>query len=669
MINIEEIFPANIDKYDIIDPFTFKYTKLSLRSNFNLTFNINIDSYPIKYKTEYNNYFSISIFNYIKILDKIFDNEKSKICYLCKKLDNNNLYLCCNLCHEWFCDSCSKLHKEEDPIHIENIKKFNIRNVYNELNTHFKMRFLKLKNIQKNWKICECDNGGGPVICYCPHGLRCKNCKYSLERLCPMCDNDYDASNFRFFYLDLEFLITEINNYRINEDIEDIKFKLKDFNDNISKIFLENINKIENTARKKRFKKHFYDLRNNFIAYYKLKLIVIKVLQKTQNYNLYQLFKTQKYHKLVIKKYKYDKNFTEDENISKILNFFATKKPIFLVKKIKKEKPYLINQYLLQTKQQKNKYGNKFPKKCKLSEGYFYHYFEDENEFKAFANNKKLFDFFKKGNNINRFIDLINNNIDYNNNNQEIIYSIKFKDDFDNIKYKRDILFNPIGEIIISKPFIKLKNNDWVFHILSNDDIHNSFTINFICFLKQDIVNEKIFILKHAFNFEQLNTIFYIKRDNKILLYKKEKNYYWHKGRNKIAILDLFYPYNIKYKTFPDVILDDFFYLKNYKNIILISCYKPLLCLMIFDYEINQVNTVIEIINPIIPKNAFYDFAPYIYDIQELKNDKLLLYGSQTYERNYPLFSKKYNFEIIFDFKDFKIDLAENKIIYEEMEY
>ena len=122
MINIEEIFPANIDKYDIIDPFTFKYTKLSLRSNFNLTFNINIDSYHIKYKTEYNNYFSISIFNYIKILDKIFDNEKSKICYLCKKLDNNNLDLCCNLCHEWFCDSCSKLHKEEDPIHIENKK-------------------------------------------------------------------------------------------------------------------------------------------------------------------------------------------------------------------------------------------------------------------------------------------------------------------------------------------------------------------------------------------------------------------------------------------------------------------------------------------------------------------------------------------------------------------
>ena len=70
MINIEEIFPSDINKYDAIDPFTFKYTKLSLKNNFILTFNINIDSYKysIKFLTMKNQKFVIYVKNLIIII-------------------------------------------------------------------------------------------------------------------------------------------------------------------------------------------------------------------------------------------------------------------------------------------------------------------------------------------------------------------------------------------------------------------------------------------------------------------------------------------------------------------------------------------------------------------------------------------------------------------------
>ena len=106
---------------------------------------------------------------------------------------------------------------------------------------------------------------------------------------------------------------------------------------------------------------------------------------------------------------------------------------------------------------------------------------------------------------------------------------------------------------------------------------------------------------------------------------------------DKISIFDLYYPYEIKYNTFKNLNINNkFFILQNLENILLIPCIEPYLNLIILDYELNQVNTIIELIKPIVPRDNFYEIVPYIYDIKELKNNKLLFYGKQRYEKDYP---------------------------------
>ena len=306
MISLKEIITSNIDKLSIIDPFSFKYITPTFINFSTLKFNINIDYYPTSEINNYylNIYFSISIVDFIKILEKIFTND-SRTCYICKKINIANF--CCNLCYEWLCDSCIKLHSEENPLHHETLKKFNFFQ-----KTFFEMKFFTLDNIQKDWKICECKKGGGEIIYYCIHGLKCKNC------LCNSCNNDYEADYVRFFHLDLLFLESELKNYKKDEEIEQIKYYIKQFNDKIAKLFLINVDKIKKESRKKRFKKHFYELRKNFIAYFKLKMIVLNILQKNKNYNLIQLFKKQKYFKIVFKEFKFDEFLDEYDNISKL---------------------------------------------------------------------------------------------------------------------------------------------------------------------------------------------------------------------------------------------------------------------------------------------------------------------------------------------------------------
>ena len=638
MISLKEIITSKIDKLLIIDPFSFKYITPTFINFTTLKFNINIDYYTT---SEMNNYyldigFSISIANYIKILEKIFTND-SRTCYICKKINIANF--CCNLCYEWLCDSCIKLHSEENPLHHETLKKFNFFQ-----KTFFEMKFFTLDNIQKDWRICECKKGGGEIIYYCIHGLKCKNC------LCNSCNNDYEADYVRFFHLDLLFLESELKNYKKDEEIEQIKDYIKQFNDKIAKLFLINVDKIKKESRKKRFKKHFYELRKNFIAYFKLKMIVLNILQKNKNYNLIQLFKKQKYFKIVFKEFKFDEFLDEYDNISKLSNYFATKKPIFFVSKKIKEKPYLIKQYLSQEGENKKKLNkkNKTFKKSELSEGYFLYNSEDINEFKNYANGKALFNFYK-GNNIN-------NNI-FNN----IIYSMDFSGKLNNINIKSELLFNSKKIPIKCKPIIKLENGRFIFQIFNDKN-------NWICFLNESKFNSKVFELEHATNAGKLNSIFKIKKKKKILLYENFNYDLNLKKIDKISILDLYYPYEIKYNAFKNLNIDNkFFILKNLENILLIPCIEPYLNLIMFDYELNQVNTIIELIKPIMPRDNFYEIVPYIYDIKELKNNKLLFYGKQRYERDYPpSFSYKYKFKIIYNYNNFDIELAENEIEYNE---
>ena len=342
MINIKEI-NSNLENLKIIDPLTFKYITINLIDPFTLKFKLNSKIYlPDNTKYFKECYYTMPISKYINILEKIFNNKNKNSCYSCKKNNPNNYN--CNLCHEWFCSSCCELHLQENPEHEKNLKDINIYVIYicctqkeKEIeklrNKLFKIKFLNENNLQKKWNICECENGGGQAICYCKHGLKCKNCMYKEDQICIHCD----ATSFkeaRYFYLDIIFLEAEINKYdyltQINNDIDN-------FNNYIAKLFIENINNIkENKSRAKRFKKHFNDLRKNFISYQKLKLIVINKLKQDKNYHLIQLFKKMTNLNLCFKEYINVEKLNKDENISRISNFFATQKPIYFSDNIKK---------------------------------------------------------------------------------------------------------------------------------------------------------------------------------------------------------------------------------------------------------------------------------------------------------------------------------------------
>ena len=74
------------------------------------------------------------------------------------------------------------------------------------------------------------------------------------------------------------------------------------------------------------------------------------------------------------------------------------------------------------------------------------------------------------------------------------------------------------------------------------------------------------------------------------------------------------------------------------------------------------LNLIIIKINPIIPMERLYCYRPYIYEIKELDNNKLLFYGSQRLYDYY----KKYYFKIIFNYKKLDIEMAENIDYYDE---
>ena len=64
-------------------------------------------------------YYTISIYKYLNILGKIYNNSRN-ICHTCKKKSLYNY--CCNLCHEWFCSFCTESHLQDDPEHENNLK-------------------------------------------------------------------------------------------------------------------------------------------------------------------------------------------------------------------------------------------------------------------------------------------------------------------------------------------------------------------------------------------------------------------------------------------------------------------------------------------------------------------------------------------------------------------
>ena len=166
-----------------------------------------------------------------------------------------------------------------------------------------------------------------------------------------------------------------------------------------------------------------------------------------------------------------------------------------------------------------------------------------------------------------------------------------------------------------------------------------------------------------------MNDLLELKNFEKYLIYKNINDDYYYDSQNtsnKIMILDINFPKDVIIKEFKDKNIDNIFKLNNYENIVLIFLAKPLLNLMIFDYKYNQVNTIIELINPIIPFEELYDWRPYIYEIKELNNNKIIFYGSQRTKESFYLDFKKYDFKFVFNYEYLKIEMAENISYYDD---
>ena len=658
---MEEI-TLDINELRIIDPFTFKYITVNLIDLSTLKFKLNSKFYyPSTYKKYYKEtFYTISTTKYLQMLQKIF-NKNINICLSCKKNILLDKY-CCNLCHEWFCTSCCELHKEEDSKHEKNlsdikldikysvlldeeIKKMEIEKLKKKL---FKMKFLCENDFQKNWEICECENGGGRVTCYCKHGLKCENCKFDYAQVCNDCIMEPNKE-LRFFYLDVFFLKTELKYY---DEIKILQKDIDNFNNNIANLFNENINNISNNkTRAKRFRKHFNDLRYNFIAYQKLKLISINQLKKDQNYNLIQLFKKMKYFKICFKRYKYNEKLTKDENISKISNFFATQKPIYFYNYIRERSIKNIEKKS-NISEQNNIISNKIEYQKKEYPEASFKIRTDTYSRNEDIEYYKLLEVFK-------FNSSIYGNMNYYDDSKKFYY-LKFKEKDINIKL--EILSNA-SWCINSKFLIKLSDLKYLIHIYFdyyyNNNYHNWI---FIANLVDEI--DIIYELDFIFDSKDLTEIIELEKKQKYLFYKIDK--YSHLNNNKIIIFDSNSPYHIAQKYFNNFSIETIFKPNNYKNGIFIFTAMPLLNLIIFDYKFIQINTIIDLINPIIPFKEILYYSPYIYEIKEINNNKIMFYGSQKKSEYYKSKINKYDFKIIFNYERLNIEFAENISFYDE---
>ena len=137
----------------------------------------------------------------------------------------------------------------------------------------------------------------------------------------------------------------------------------------------------------------------------------------------------------------------------------------------------------------------------------------------------------------------------------------------------------------------------------------------------------------------------------------------------KVSFLfDINYPYKTSHKNLNNYEIESIFKSDNYKNIAFIFLARPLLNLLILDYKFDQIVTIIELIKPIIPFNELFYLRPYIYGIKDLNNKKLIFYGRQE-RLNYYLYYygiEKYDFKLIFNYEDLKIEIAENIDYYDD---
>ena len=106
-------------------------------------------------------------------------------------------------------------------------------------------------------------------------------------------------------------------------------------------------------------------------------------------------------------------------------------------------------------------------------------------------------------------------------------------------------------------------------------------------------------------------------------------------------------------------IIENIFYSNKYKNIVFIFLFSPLLMLnlIIFDFELNQINTIINLIKPYYQENIF-KFRPRIKEVNVLKNNRLYIKGMQTIIKINDPDNDKHEFIIIYNLDNFEIEFA-----------
>ena len=356
--------------------------------------------------------------------------------------------------------------------------------------------------------------------------------------------------------------------------------------------------------------------------------------------------------------FEYDKNLSQDKNISKLSDFFVNKKPIFFVEK--KENNYneeiegkKSDNKINEENNNENENNNKNENGEEDDEIKSSHYYNDTDDINVYNN-------YIQSNNIFPFYDNQNENL--------ISYYIKFKKSFSSKKFEIFKRKNNCDFIL------KLKNRKFVFYLNKWICIFN---------LKSEKYNyKKILELEFA------ETISYypsgilelpgsMKKEDleeKILIYKTKKDswdsssFYNHaidllyaidlNESNKFIMHKIFLPWN-------KFVVEGVHISKNkkYKNIIFLCLSVPLLTLSLLDCKLNQINTIIEVINPICKRiDIFFKFLPCIVEIKELNNNKILLIGSQHHYYDYPPFINGYynRFEIIFDLDKNEIENAKS---------
>lgn len=360
-----------------------------------------------------------------------------------------------------------------------------------------------------------------------------------------------------------------------------------------------------------------------------------------------RLYEHLKNNKLGFKKFIFSKHLSLDKNISKLSNFFATQNPIFFEKidENEKEKINLIEKYLKAENIEEEKPKDNQNDKIKLENTHTKITMNNENELRNYINSRNIFQFY--------------------NNNGINVYSIKFNEEFSDKKneiFNNGIYMNSI--YADCSPFCQLKNGKWVFKICVNKEY-------WICLLQQ---NDKIFEIEtlekiHIKEYNGRCNLFEINED-KFLIYE---NYspdinlvrpYTHKTR--IYIINSRTGYMNKEIVIPltNGSIENLFYLDKYKNILFIFLAFPLLNLVLLDFELNQINTIIDIINPLY-ETDIYEYRPIIKDIKILKNNKLCLIGGQLPNVNdaHPDYNYYYDFKIIYNLDNFEIECAENYYI------